>query len=73
MNIYKRCECAQHCQCAYWYRFRLSGREHRGTTRTGNRQQADRIANRRYNDALEGKPASRRNLNRAGNIGELLM
>lgn len=60
MNLYKRCDCGQHCQCPYWYRFRLNAREHRGSTRTGNRNIAQRIANTRYNDALEGRPARRR-------------
>jgi integrase len=59
MNLYKRCSCGDSCRCAFWYRFRLFGREHRGSTRSANRQQAGRIAGRRYNDALEGKAARR--------------
>ena len=60
MNVYKRCGCPEHCQCAFWFRFRLHGREHRGSTRTGNKQQAQRIAHGHYNDALEGRPSRRR-------------
>ena len=60
MNLYKRCDCVGHCQCPYWYRFRLHAREHRGSTRTGNRNVAQRIANKNYNDVLEGRPSRRR-------------
>ncbi len=60
MNLYKRCDCVGHCQCSYWYRFRLHAREHRGSTRTGNRNVAQRIANTHYNCALEGRPSRRR-------------
>src|SRR5438093_11288117 len=60
MNLYKRCACVAPCKCPYWYRFRLHAREHRGSTKTGNRHVAQRIAGARYNDALEGKPSRRR-------------
>ena len=60
MNLYKRCDCVNKCQDPYWFRFRLHGREHRESTRTGNRHLARRIAQTRYNDALEGRPSRRR-------------
>ena len=59
MNLYKRCDCTESCHCALWFRFRLHGREHRGSTRTGNRHLAQRIAHTRYTDALEGRSTRR--------------
>ena len=46
--------------CATRSRFRLHAREHRGSTKTGNRHVAQRIAGARYNEALDGKPSRRR-------------
>jgi integrase len=61
MNLFKRCRCpASKCRHPFWFRFRMHGQEHRGTTRTANRNLADRIAHRRFNDALEGNPTRRR-------------
>jgi hypothetical protein len=42
--LYKRCACRTTCRHPYWYRFKLLGELHRGTTRTANRQLAERIA-----------------------------
>ena len=61
MNLFKRCGCPDSkCRHSFWFRFRMHGREHRSTTRTANRNLANRIAHRRYNDALEGNPTPRR-------------
>ena len=57
MNLFKRCGCPDSkCRHSFWFRFRMHGREHRSTTRTANRNLANRIAHRHYNDALDGNP-----------------
>jgi hypothetical protein len=63
MNLFKRCRCPESSKCRHplWYRFRLNGREHRGSTRTANHHLAGRLANRKYNDVLEGRPVIGRN------------
>jgi site-specific recombinase XerD len=60
MNLFKRCDCTDNCRCPLWYRFRHEGREYRGSTRTSNHNNAQRVANRRYNNVLEGQPLRRR-------------
>ena len=62
MKLLKRCRCAagQRCSHPYWFRFFLHGREYRGSTRTGNRTLATRIAEKRKVEVLEGGTGLRR-------------
>jgi integrase len=53
MHVYKRCSCSASCRHPWWFRFRLHGREHRASTRTANRQLAERIAGKKQTEALE--------------------
>jgi integrase len=54
--LYKRCEHDwPKCRCAYWYEFVLHGERYRRSTRTANRQTADRIEQRRRIAILDGK------------------
>ena len=62
MKLLKRCRCtaSQRCSHPYWFRFFLHGREYRGSTRTGNRTLATRIAEKRKVEVLEGRTGLRR-------------
>src|SRR3989442_15122266 len=60
MNVFKRCDCTGSCRHPFWYRFRLHGSEHRGSTRTANRLLAERIAAKRQTEALEGSEGLRK-------------
>ena len=55
MKIYKRCACAETARCGhrFWFKFKLHGREYPSTTRTANRQLAERIGAKRRLDVLE--------------------
>ena len=55
MKIYKRCACAETARCGhrFWFKFKLHGREYRSTTRTANRQLAERIGAKRRLDVPE--------------------
>jgi integrase len=58
VNLFKRCRtCADPSRCrhAYWYGFKLHGVLVRRTTRTANRQLAERIATKRRSAILEGR------------------
>jgi integrase len=57
MTVYKRCRCSEPSRCRhrFWFKFRLRGRQYRGTTRTANRQLAEQIAAKRRIEALEAK------------------
>src|SRR5215831_4096451 len=59
MNLYKRCECSDEqkarCQHPYSYAFKFQGDLVRRSTRTANRQLADRIATKRRSAILEGR------------------
>ena len=62
MKLLKRCRCTarQRCSHPYWFRFFLHAREFRGSTRTGNRTLATRIAEKRKVAVLEGRTGLRR-------------
>ena len=62
MKLLKRCRCTMTRRCShpYWFRFFLHGREYRGSTRTGNRTLATRIAEKRKVEVLEGRTGLRR-------------
>ena len=55
MTVYKRCECSEPSRCRhrFWFKFKLRGRQYRGTTRTANRQLAEQIAGKRRLEVLE--------------------
>lgn len=57
MNLFKRCACADPSRCrhAYWFEFRLRHRHYRRSTRTANRQLADKIAVKHHAATLEGR------------------
>src|SRR3954449_3497622 len=57
MTVFKRCHCADRAKCRhrFWFKFKLRGRQYRGSTRTANRQLADHIAAKRRLEALEAK------------------
>lgn len=61
MNLSKRCDCQHPAKCdhPYWFRFRLRGQQCRGTTKTANRIQAQRIAAVRQAAILEGREGIR--------------
>lgn len=54
-QLLKRCACTETCRHPFWYRFEHGGRSYRRSTRTANRQLANRIAERRHNAVLDGK------------------
>lgn len=51
--LYKRCECPTKCRHFFWYEFALKGRRYRRSTRTANRQTAERIEQRRRDRILD--------------------
>jgi integrase len=57
MKVYKRCDCPEPLRCRhrFWFKFKLRGRQYRGTTRTANRQLADQIAGKRRLEVLEAR------------------
>ena len=57
MTVYKRCHCADRSKCRhrFWFKFKLRGRQYRGSTRTATRQLADQIAAKRRLEVLEAK------------------
>src|SRR5262245_4575413 len=62
MNLFKRCKCPDpaKCRCPLWYRFRLHGRQHRGTTNTAKRALAEGIAHKRRLEMIEKGEGFRR-------------
>ena len=62
MKLFKRCTCDGESRCdhAYWYRFWLHRREHRGSTHTANHDLARRIAIKRQHEALETREKLRK-------------
>lgn len=62
MNLYKRCRCSAPTKCRhpFWFRFRLHGDECRRSTKSANRNQAQRIAAVRQAAVLEGREGLRR-------------
>jgi site-specific recombinase XerD len=60
VTVYKRCACVETCRHRYWWRFRLHGREYRGSTRTANHRLALRRATEQYHEILEGRIPTRR-------------
>ena len=61
MNLFKRCGCvhSKHCPHAFWFEFRLRRQHYRGSTRTANRELAQRIAVKRHAAILEGREGLR--------------
>jgi hypothetical protein len=62
MSLFKRCKCpdATRCRHPYHYHFKLHRRRHFGTTKTANRQLAERIATTRRAAALEDREGLRK-------------
>jgi integrase len=61
VSLYKRCSCdGWRCDHAWWYRFRLNGRNCRGTTQTALKRQALDIEARERSRILEGRHGIRR-------------
>lgn len=56
MNIFKRCDCIdpKKCKHAWWYKFHHEFQRYERSTKTANRQQAERIAARRRGHVLDG-------------------
>lgn len=56
MNLFKRCPCADRSRCRhpFWFRFRLERQHYRESTLTVNRQLADRVAQKRRIEIVEG-------------------
>jgi integrase len=61
MKVYKRCLCAEDAKCRhpFWYVFKLRGHRYRGSTRTANRQLAERNGGKRRTEALEQREGFR--------------
>jgi integrase len=53
--VFKRCRCSEACQHPFWYAFVLNGIRYRKSTRSTNKQAAQRIATRRRAAVLEGR------------------
>lgn len=62
MNLFKRYRCGDSSRCRhpFWFRFKLYRHRYRESTRTANRTLAERIAQKRRMEALEGKVGLRR-------------
>lgn len=62
MNLFKRCGCPDPAKCRhpFWFRFNLFRQRYRETTHTANRTLAERIAQKRRLEVLEGKAGLRR-------------
>lgn len=61
MRLFKRCDCLDRTKCrhSFHYHFKLYRRRFHGTTKTANRQLAERIATKRRTVALEGREGLR--------------
>jgi integrase len=59
MHLFKRCGCTTACRHPWWCRFRLHSRQYWISTKTPNHHLAQRIAQSRYTDALEGQSLRR--------------
>jgi integrase len=61
MNVFKRCKCADPSRCRHplWYAFKFRGQLYRRTTRTANRQLAERIGTKHRAAILEGREGLR--------------
>jgi excisionase family DNA binding protein len=53
VTLTKRCGCSDPCRHSWHYQFKLRRLIHRGTTRTSNRQLAERIAHQKRTKAIE--------------------
>jgi integrase len=51
--LFKRCDCTVVCSCPYWYKFQMFGNVYRASTRTANKQTAERIFSKRRTAVLE--------------------
>lgn len=62
MNLFKRCDCPDPARCRhpFWFRFKLHRHRYRETTHTANRTLAERLAQKRRMEVLEGKAGLRR-------------
>src|SRR6266852_3230167 len=62
MNLFKRCACADkgRCRHVFWFRFRLERQHYRESTLTANRHLADRVAQKRRLEIVEGHRGMKR-------------
>jgi integrase len=57
MNLFKRCPCPPDAKCSHpwWFEFRHDGRRYRSSTQHTNKTKAERVAQKRYEDAVDGR------------------